>query len=603
LEYRNLNFPEQLGANLWSIRNKIANFIVGQAPERWGGAGTALHGRNPVDMCRASKTLRYDDRPELWALRDGSRDRYHPCTSNPEVRVAIIEGAVETLRNYPQDRILVLGQDELFDCRCKTCQALVDREGSDEAPVLDLANEVADRVAQEFPGRFVVVPAFCSGMKLPKTIRPRDNVAIWLYPRENDFGHAVATSSQMTSSQFRSAMGQWSGAARRIWVGDYVTNFSHYLMPHPNLDVLAPNVKYYAEHGATGYSAQGSYTSAGTEFARLRMWVLAKAMWNPEADGKALVAEFCNGYYGPAGPEILKYIDTIHRPVRENPRLYVQTSYNDQMPWLTPEVLVEAEGHLREAERKVAGDPMLTKRVRHAHVPLWYMLVLRGPSSRTWRAIDQRTSAIAPAEIARRLADAIEENHVTALAMGDPEQRVKEFVAYLRDWSSRAGADADVLPPELRGIGRDGYRLINGVQIDFQNRGWTGGPIRDPDASTGWALPSHGRGWALAYRFSAEDDFVPGRRYTVRVRVKCPQPTKDGPAFRCGVAGEDGFPGTRRAVSTGELTPGRYQVIEVGTLAIQPGHVLWFDLNADGKGNYPLSEVRLDCIWLREVRP
>ncbi len=106
------------------------------------------------------------------------------------------------------------------------------------------------------------------------------------------------------------------------------------------------------------------------------------------------------------------------------------------------------------------------------------------------------------------------------------------------------------------------------MQIDFQNRGWTGGPIRDPDASTGWALPSYGRGWALAYRFSAEDDFVPGRRYALRVRIKCPQPKKDGPALRCGVAGEDGFPGMQKAVSTGELTPGRYQVIEVGTLAI-----------------------------------
>jgi hypothetical protein len=603
LKYRHLAYPEQLRASLWGVRNKLANFTVNQAPEQWGGMGVFLHRRDLAATCRASKTLRYEERSELWSLREGTRDRYHPCTSNPEVRKTIVEDAVETLRKYPQDRFLVLGQDDPFDCRCKTCQGLVEREGSDEALLLELANQVADRVAQGFPGRLVVAPAYCLGMILPRAVRPRDNVVICLYPKENDFGHPVATGSQVTNAQFRSTMDQWSGIARRIWVGDYATNFSHYLMPHPNLDVLVPNIKYCVDHHATGYSVQGNYSGVNVEFSPLRMWVLAKAMWDPEADGKSLVAEFCCGYYGPAGSEILKYIDAIHKPVRDNPMLYVQTSYNDRMPWLAPDVLVEAERHLREAKKKVAGKPELEKRVRHAHMPLWYVLALRGPSSRTWRAIDQKLSVTAPAEIARRLAEAIEENHVTALAMGDSEQRVKDFVAYLRDWSSRAGAEADLLPPELKGVAGDGDRLINAVQIDYQNRGWTGGPVRDPDASTGWALASKDRGWAMCYRFSAADDFVPGKRYTLTVRVKCSQPKKEGPAFRCGVHAEDGYSPTQKTVPTKELTPGRYQPIEVGTLAFQPGHVVWFDLNANGKGDYPLSEIRLDCIWLREAHP
>ncbi len=44
-------------------------------------------------------------------------------------------------------------------------------------------------------------------------------------------------------------------------------------------------------------------------------------------------------------------------------------------------------------------------------------------------------------------------------------------------------------------------------------------------------------------------------------------------------------------------------MIEVGALKFHPGHVVWFDLNANGKGDYPLSEIRLDCICLREARP
>jgi hypothetical protein len=95
-------------------------------------------------------------------------------------------------------------------------------------------------------------------------------------------------------------------AARQIWLWDYTCNFTHYLMPHPNLDVLAPNVRYFADHRVIGYMAQGSHTCVNAEFSHLRMWVLAKALWNPEADNQALVAEFCLGFYGPGGPAMLK---------------------------------------------------------------------------------------------------------------------------------------------------------------------------------------------------------------------------------------------------------------------------------------------------------
>jgi hypothetical protein len=338
-----------------------------------------------------------------------------------------------------------------------------------------LANRVADRVAEEFPGKFVVVPAYNTGMKMPETVRPRGNVIVWLYPREIDFGHPLATGAQATNVEFRAAIEQWSGAAKRIWVGDYAGNFSHYLMPHPNLDVLVPNVKYYADHHATGYSVRGNYNCANAEFARLRMWVLAKAMWNPEVDPKALIAEFCNGYYGPAGPEILKYIDAIHRPVRNNPMLYVQTAYDDGMPWLAADVLAEAAGHLREARKKVAGDAVLEKRVRQACMPVWYVLALRGPSSQKWRAIESRLGPMRGAELAVELAKSIKENGMTCLSEGDPPQRVTDFTEYLREWSSRAGAEADLLPPELKGASRGGCRLINAVQIDHRKRGW-GGP-------------------------------------------------------------------------------------------------------------------------------
>jgi len=107
-------------------------------------------------------------------------------------------------------------------------------------------------------------------------------------------------------------------------------------------------------------------------------------------------------------------------------------------------------------------------------------------------------------------------------------------------------------------------------------------------------------GWTMGYRFVAGDDYTPGRRYTLFVRAKCPEPTGEGDAFSCGIYGRDPLPSIDRTVRTGELTPGRYQTFEVGTLQLAPGHSFWICTTKRGD-TYAVPEVRLDCLWLREA--
>ena len=68
-------------------------------------------------------------------------------------------------------------------------------------------------------------------------------------------------------------------------------------MPHPNLRVLGPNVKFFVDHSVKGLFEQGAYTSKGAEMAELRAWVLARLLWNPALDGQELIDEFIAGYY------------------------------------------------------------------------------------------------------------------------------------------------------------------------------------------------------------------------------------------------------------------------------------------------------------------
>jgi hypothetical protein len=332
------------------------------------------------------------------------------------------------------------------------------------------------------------------------------------------------------------------------------------------------------------------------------MWVLAKALWHPEADNQALVAEFCHGFYGPGGPAMLKYIEAIHRPVRENARLYV-SCYNDfTAPWPAPGVLAEAEGFLREAESAVARDPVLLDRVRLAHVPLQYVMAVRQPSSTTWNQIEKRFGKIDPAAFAGSLADRLDQFFVqTGKPWGMDEtggRSFPDFIAYLRQWGAKAGPAGDALPPELRGT--EDFRLIHPWQIEQQKLNWGNRPFADPEASDGWAMRGKDEGWTMGYSFVATDDFTPGKRYKLFARVQCPQPTTEGDAFACGIYGKESLPRLDRKVPTALLTPGKYQVLEIGTLDMQPSHAFWIAL-VKGKNGYAVSEVRLDCLWLRGV--
>ena len=380
------------------------------------------------------------------------------------------------LREYPRDQFVTVGQEDYDHCHCKDCQALVEREGSGSALVLELANEVADRVAKEFPGKFVMAPAYDWGLRLPKTMRPRENVIISMAPISNDFGHPVETGTVAANVECREILEQWGKAARQIYIWDYLTDFHRYLVPFPNLDVLVPNVKYYTDHRVTGYLGQGCHTALHAEFSRLRMWVLAKAMWNPRADGQRDrgICEWVLWIGRPGDPEVHRH-DSSAGPQQCGPegqgRLGLESRHH---PWPAPDVLVAAEGYLREAEKKAAGDPALEKRVRHAHMPLWYVCALRGPSSGTWRAINQKFGRITPAELATRLTAVIEEQKFGPTLSEGWMYPVEKFKQWLNEWGWRCGTQADLLPPELAASGADGCRLLQSAQMFYQQGGWDG---------------------------------------------------------------------------------------------------------------------------------
>lgn len=600
LEYRDMLYgmPElsdEDNKTWFFAHNKINGFFYAECPEALGGRVefNAL-GHNFTALMQPVGDLdgTFKAHPEYWAWHKGKRSPAQVCTLDTNVFEIMKANVFKEFRKHPEMEFVPVGQeDNLIYCKCEKCAALSEREGSQAAPGLVLVNKIAEAVENEFPGKSVVAMAYQWSRKPPKSIKPRRNVIVLLASIECDFNRPMADLTTPDNRAFAEDIIAWGKIAPKFYVWDYTTDFSHYFMPFPDLDALVPNIQFLARHGAAGILEQGSHGKMiGGEFDTLREWVIAKALWNPEhADGPALIREFLDGYYGPAGAAIQKYINILHAPGRANPGMITGCFSLLDAAWLTPEVMAESERALQEAERAVADNPVLLARVRHAHLPVWYVLLKRGTQSQTWAATVAQVGKLDIANIAEQIAKVIADRQTVMVA---ERETIQPFLDWTKDYAAQA-AKSPPLPPELSGVDPKSYRLIQACQMDQRPQWW----VRQAGASDDWVSEIPSTGWTVYHQFSCVEDIVPGKTYKIFVRVKTSAPKPDGNAFACGLYEKDSKSNFDKKVPATELADGQFHAFEIGEFVAAPNSGrFWIALD---KSSNP--KVFLDCLWLKEV--
>jgi hypothetical protein len=286
------------------------------------------------------------------------------------------------LRAKPDARVISVSKtDGGRTCQCETCKALDTEEGSEAASNLYLVNRVAEAIEDEFPRVTVSTLAYLETASPPKTIRPRDNVAIRLCTDRCMWAHPFTAARE--SDVFAPMMETWSAVHDQIHIWDYEVNFSHYPAPMPNMDVVADNIRYFVDHNATGVMLQGAYQARGAERDAMRSWVMAKLLWEPSRDVWALMHDFVYGYFGKAAPPIWEYnlmlrqagID--HADTLAAPEGGIR--YKMDHPFLSDEFINSAADLYDRAEQLAGDDEALLARVRRDRLPIMYVKLVRGP--------------------------------------------------------------------------------------------------------------------------------------------------------------------------------------------------------------------------------
>ena len=318
----------------------------------------------------------FDEHPEWFSEIDGQRrhQRAQLCLTNEQMRKELVKNLKARLRKNPGATIASVSQNDWRgNCQCAKCAAIEKEEGSPAGLMLRFVNAVAEEIEEEFPNVAISTLAYQYTRKPPKHVKPRDNVIVRLCSIECSFSKPLADER---NKEFRDDIVGWSKICDRLYIWDYTTNFRHYVMPHPNLRVLGPNVKFFADHNVKGLFEQGSYNTYGAEMAELRAWVLAKLLWDPTRDGEALVNEFIEGYYGPAAPHIKAYLKVTHDAVEASGD-WLGCFEKNTAKYLSFDTLARGWEHLQAAETAVQNDPDLRFRVQVAQLPVMYVFLTR----------------------------------------------------------------------------------------------------------------------------------------------------------------------------------------------------------------------------------
>ncbi len=387
LEYRESFFVGHAFDGFWSARNKN-NGQFARLYDFQGGKVRYYPFVHTFDAL-LSPAEYFDQHPEYFSMVDGQRirERTQLCLTNPDVLTIATDRVRKWIQDHPDVTIISVSQNDWYNpCQCPECKAIDDHEGSHAGTLITFVNKIAQVIEKEYPHIVIDTLAYQYTRTPPKFVRPRPNVCVRLCTIECCFAHPLKECDHICSfgnrirgDSFQRDLEGWAKICDRLYVWDYVVNFHHFLMPFPNLDVLAPNIRYFIENNVKGIFEEGSTSVWGrTEFIELKSWVLAQLLWNPDLDADALIREFVAAFYEQSAPHIQAYIDLLQDSLRKVPDAHFGIYDPPRVPYLTDAVVSQAKS-LMEKAKEAANSSAILERVLLAELPIRYWELLTMP--------------------------------------------------------------------------------------------------------------------------------------------------------------------------------------------------------------------------------
>ena len=296
---------------------KVANRLNDGSMAAELGGGVEYAGPFCHTFSSLVPTSLIETEPELFALgvENGERTTDQLCLTNPKT----LEIATETVREWLAENpdaafVSVTQNDNSNYCVCDECARIDEEEGSHAGTMIRFVNAIADDIREDYPDVLVDTFAYTDGYtrQAPEITVPRENVVVRLCSIECKFSAPMDSGYSEDNENFLQDLQDWAAISDHLFVWDYTTDYSSFLLPFGNFGAIQRNLQIFAENNVIGVFEEGvSGRSADGEFAALRCYMLSRLMWDPYQDADKLMYEFCEAYYGAGYQNIIDFINGI----------------------------------------------------------------------------------------------------------------------------------------------------------------------------------------------------------------------------------------------------------------------------------------------------
>lgn len=284
-------------SNIWARRKmRMAEPVDDGEPFR----------NNSHNLHRIFQVDRYfTDHPEYYAVRDGRRQdaelvprTFAICHSNPAVVDIATEAALAYFRGGEHRHSFALGiNDGMAYCECDECAKLQpEREFRGRRVASDMyfhfVNEVARRVAEEFPDRYIGVIAY-NDVTVPPVGPVEPNVHVVLV---NDISEYFDPDYRAMDEELVAA---WE--AKGVTMGLYYYTQLAKLVPAYFPRLLAEELKDKHDRGYTSVTTE---SGEGWPWHGPMSYVEARLLWDVDLDVDELLDEYFATLFGPAAPHM-----------------------------------------------------------------------------------------------------------------------------------------------------------------------------------------------------------------------------------------------------------------------------------------------------------
>jgi len=325
--------------------------------------GPAFEGAHGV---RIGKENSFQERPELYALVNGRRDKRQLCISNPEVLRLAVSEARKYFDGKPEATFYGMGPDDgIGFCQCEGCKALDSGEWdpfSADPSVTDryiwFFNRFLEELDKTHSGKKVAFYAYHTYMLPPRKVTPNPRIVPALAPIALCRIHGMNNPVCPNRAYYKGLMEAWTKLLPEVYERGYSFNLADIGLPFIAVSKMRDEIPQAKKYGIYGWRSE-SISNWASETPSL--YIGAKLMWDVSADVDALMDDFCEKFFGPAKAPMKVYYETMDLALRDGDH-HAGGSWDSCLLY-TAAIRSKAAEALAKARALVNGEQLYRERV------------------------------------------------------------------------------------------------------------------------------------------------------------------------------------------------------------------------------------------------